>query len=476
MKLKALFTLFLFITSFTLTSAQYLVSWSSLGSYTDVQVSTKIFTTADYGVTNYKITYNTTDVNGSPTVASGAVIVPDIAMCDLYPLVSYQHGTVLHKDNVPSRNYGSNAQGMGFAGFGFIVSMPDFLGLGDNPGLHPYHHSETQGSASVDMMRAAREFVEDTLGLNLNGEVFLAGYSQGGHATMALHQYIEDNNLTAEFNIVGSVPMSGAYNLSGVQAEEMYDSVYASPGYLPYIIESYELVYGDIYNTRADVYDSPYDVNLGPYFNGTQTLGDLNSALPSNVFDFMQDTVLDNFIADSTSFSHPLRVALAANDNYDWAPAAPVRMLYCEADEQVSYRNSLIALDSMTARGATDVQALSVGAIYSHSLCFLPAMTWAKDWFETLATPCINVTSVEEIDNEEVRIDFVMEEHELRISTANTTTIAFEIVDTAGKIYQSGAIQNGTGTIDIRNLKAGIYIIKASQGEKMYHKRFVGGM
>tara|TARA_B100000963_G_scaffold321279_1_gene304410 strand:+ start:2975 stop:3127 length:153 start_codon:yes stop_codon:yes gene_type:complete len=45
------------------------------------------------------------------------------------------------------------------------------------------------------MIRAAREFIADSLNLIDNGQVFLTGYSQGGHACMATHKYIYENNL-----------------------------------------------------------------------------------------------------------------------------------------------------------------------------------------------------------------------------------------------------------------------------------------
>lgn len=458
-----------------LVRAQTLLSWSELGTYTSTQVSSYIFTTAENGVTNYKLTYVTKDAHGNTTVASGAVIVPAMSSCGFYPLVSYQHGTVLRKDNVPSRNANNNAEGMGYAAFGFIVTMPDFLGLGDSPGLHPYHHSETQATASLDLMRAARIFIEDTLHIHLNGEVFLAGYSQGGHATMALHKYIEDNNLEAEFNILASAPLSGAYNLSGVQADEIKDSVYGSPSYLPYIVEAYQEVYGNIYTSTSDVYDSPYDVNIPPYFDGTFSLGSFNSSLPTNVYDFMQDTVLDNFIADTINFSHPLRAALKANDNHDWSPVAPVRMCYCTADEQVSYRNALVALDKMTMAGAPDVQAINIGAPFNHSACFLPAMTYAKNWFVSLATKCVNVTSIEQ--NSASQPGWQYNERSGILSIAFPADVGIEslqirIFNLSGQLVHSQQVNHSSSDLLLKDLSTGLYLAEISGKESMITGKF----
>ena len=113
------------------------------------------------GVVSYKITYNTTDVFGEPTVASGALYVPQID-CDTVPMVSYQHGTVFHKAEVPSNNY-DRAQGLLYSGNGYITTLPDYLGMGVNPGIHPYVHWESEATASIDLIRAAREFLMDSL-------------------------------------------------------------------------------------------------------------------------------------------------------------------------------------------------------------------------------------------------------------------------------------------------------------------------
>jgi hypothetical protein len=66
-------------------------------------------------------------------------------------------------------------------------------------------------------------------------------------------------------------------------------------------------------------------------------------------------------------------------------------MIYCEADDHVSYRNSVVALDAMQANGATSVSAVSAGASFDHGSCAFPALFAAKAWFDELHTPCTDV-------------------------------------------------------------------------------------
>ena len=109
----------------------------------------------------YKIKYKTTDIDGSEIEASGVVFVPqgDAEM----PIVSYQHGTISDNDNAPSNveNLGNDEYTIMavFSSFGFVVSMPDYIGYGDSVASeHPYEHGNSLGSTSYDMLKATKEF------------------------------------------------------------------------------------------------------------------------------------------------------------------------------------------------------------------------------------------------------------------------------------------------------------------------------
>ena len=191
-----------------------------------------------YGIDAYKIQYLTNDINGDESIASGLIVVPSNNNCS-WSLTTYLHGTETLKENVPSRL--SNEASIGYyasAIIGSVVALPDYLGLGDSPGLHPYIHSETEASASLEMLRATREFCENHA-IYLNDDLFIFVYSQGGHATLALQKLIEEENIE-EFIITASIPMAGPYDVSGVQTDLLTNGEnYPAPYYLPYLILSY---------------------------------------------------------------------------------------------------------------------------------------------------------------------------------------------------------------------------------------------
>ena len=249
------------------------------------------------------------------------------------------------------------------------------------------------------MLRAVREYLLDSMSISDNGEVFITGYSQGGHAAMATHKYVEENGLLSEFNIVASAPASGPYDMSGSQSELLLSNdPYTNPGYIVYLLASYQLVYGNLYTTYADILKFPYDTIVPPYFDGNNysySMGDLNPLLPMQLEDLIEDTVLQNFNADTM---HPLWVALRDNDNYNWIPQRPVRMYYCTLDEQVHYTNAIEADTYMNSNGAPNVSSANMGPS-NHSDCALDALIgafyWANDFLSSCALVSVPDESIE---------------------------------------------------------------------------------
>jgi hypothetical protein len=133
---------------------------------------------ARYDVAFYQLVYRTVDAAGQPTTASGSVMVPVDPLAPL-PLLSYQHGTIVAKDDAPSKGGLEQLIAFGWAAVGYVAVVSDYLGLGEGPGFHPYMHAASEASAVLDLLRAAEELL-DVGGVDLADELFLAGYSQGG--------------------------------------------------------------------------------------------------------------------------------------------------------------------------------------------------------------------------------------------------------------------------------------------------------
>ena len=459
-----------FVLSNTFFHSQYLVSCTYLGISSSNVLSGATGLSLDYDVKMYKLTYNTVDTDSLPIIATGAFFIPTNTTCTDFPFAVYNHGTTLRKNDVPSNNNPEAIIGKVFSAGGYFVCMPDYIGMGDSPGFHPYVHAKSEATASVDMVRAAREYLSTTNFVD-NNELFLTGYSQGGHACMATTKFINDENLQSEFNIVASAPCSGPYDLSGIMADTIISPTpYSNPGYIVYLLASYQLAYGNIFNSWSDVLYPPYDTIVPPFFSGNNTtldMGLLNSLIPNQMSLLIRDTCLNNFINDSINKNHPWWHALIDNDNYDWLPLKPLRMYYCTADEQIAYTNALIAESTMNNNGALDVQAMNMGN-NDHGGCILPALSSAFNWFQNLRTPC-NISS--SINRNLISYDVYPNPftNELNVQFAEKVNLSVYTMD--GKLLiNKDDVQN----IELvtSNWSKGIYIIKA-KGSAAYQNAII---
>jgi pimeloyl-ACP methyl ester carboxylesterase len=468
--LKHFLFLLVFILSNTFFHSQYLVSCTYLGISSSNVLSGATGLSLDYDVKMYKLTYNTVDTDSLPIIATGAFFIPTNTTCTDFPFAVYNHGTTLRKNDVPSNNNPEAIIGKVFSAGGYFVCMPDYIGMGDSPGFHPYVHAKSEATASVDMVRAAREYLSTTNFVD-NNELFLTGYSQGGHACMATTKFINDENLQSEFNIVASAPCSGPYDLSGIMADTIISPTpYSNPGYIVYLLASYQLAYGNIFNSWSDVLYPPYDTIVPPFFSGNNTtldMGLLNSLIPNQMSLLIRDTCLNNFINDSINKNHPWWHALIDNDNYDWLPLKPLRIYYCTADEQIAYTNALIAESTMNNNGALDVQAMNMGN-NDHGGCILPALSSAFNWFQNLRTPC-NISS--SINRNLISYDVYPNPFTNELNVQFTEKVNLSVYTMDGKLLiNKDDVQN----IELvtSNWSKGIYIIKA-KGSAAYQNAII---
>lgn len=327
-----------------------------------------------YGVDVYAVLYTTRWWDGTPVRASGWYMLPQ--GCDApLPTMAWGHGTRL-KRRQDWKMTGEEAICAFFAADGYAVAMPDYIGLGRGDRRPLYHHAETEAGCTVDMLLACRQLMAGR-GYKENGQLFVAGYSQGGHTAMATHRYLQQHPETG-LRVTASAPMSGAYDLAGVQGEVM-DKPYSHPGYLPFLLYSYQEVYRLLPDSTA-YFKAPYDTLLIPFFDGEHELRELSAVMPPIPADVLREELLAAYRSDP---HNGLRAALQANTLIHWAPEAPMLLCYCKADEQVDYRNALVARDTMEALGSDAVHLRHVGRRFGHGICGLYAAIYAKMWFDS---------------------------------------------------------------------------------------------
>ena len=331
---------------------------------------------ARFGVSAYRLLYETVGFDGERNTASGALLVPSPVLGAL-DVMSFQHGTIIRDDQAPSRNDLARFTGLVYAADGYLAVMPDLLGLGDSEGFHPFHHEATSATAVVDMLRAAYDFAARA-GIVLSGKLFLSGYSQGGYTAMAAHRALEEG-YADEFTVTASAPMAGAYDLSGAMVEVVLSTEpYPSPYYLPYLLLAYNEIYG-LFDSPSDYLASPYDVLIPPLFDGNHSSDEINALMPSVLRDVINPTLLAEFEQDPDHF---FRQVLEENDVYQWSPGVPVRLYHCSGDRHVPIANAYAALEGLKG-GAGSVELIEPVRDANHYECAAFAIYAGKAWIDT---------------------------------------------------------------------------------------------
>lgn len=335
--------------------------------------------TPQHNVDVYKVVYDTVDPWGLPTRASAAVALP-VTAGRRWPLLAYQHGTITTEIEAPSA--GSSTEGLlgvVLATSGYASVLADYLGFGESPGRHPYHHAASTATSVVDAMRAGRLLCA-TNGTALNGQVFLAGYSQGGHATLAALRELEARH-TAEFPVTACAAMAGAYDLSGVTlTDALSDRQPPNAYYFAYLLQTLVDLYG-LAPTLGELLVPPYNTTV-PALLASESPGDeINQAMPSIPNRILKPEYL---AAVRGNADHPLRRALRDNDLTGFLPKAPLRLFHCSGDQDVLPANSTVARDRFVAAGAAGVLLLDPSAGADHGDCVEPALLAAKAWFDSL--------------------------------------------------------------------------------------------
>lgn len=318
----------------------------------------------------HKLIYWTVAPDGSLVKASGGVYVPKDYPCRA-TLLTYLHGTITADRDAPSNGI-SEESAIGFvyaANARYITILPDYLGLGERGEgtlpYHPYQHAATAASASIDMMRAAKTFIQQN-GLRINDQQFLLGYSQGGHAVLSTLRELQTNSYPG-ININYSVAGSGPYDLSGVQKNFVFaNDVYENPSFFPYILQSYQPIYGNIFNDPSEIFNPGFE-NILDVFDGTLNVDQIDTTFLTNNW----KSIFRPEYLQSVEFDPNNTTTLALQDNnvIDWAPRSELRLYYCNLDELVTIDNALAAWINFFLRGAGFRVSLASAGDFRHREC-----------------------------------------------------------------------------------------------------------
>jgi dienelactone hydrolase len=176
---------------------------------------------ARYGVDVYYVYYESTYPDGTDAPVTAQLFVPRMPDTLDRPLYLFGTGSTGIIDPCrPSREHIAGihwglyrAHALAFAGQGMVALVPDYMGLGDPDRVQPFFQADAGAYLMLDGIRATGEFLRDA-GEPAFDRVFLAGFSQGGHAAFAaadfLRRYAPDARIDG---IIGYGPTTDMHAL-----------------------------------------------------------------------------------------------------------------------------------------------------------------------------------------------------------------------------------------------------------------------
>lgn len=202
------------------------------------------------GLTKVIFRYRSYDPDGTPLVIYGRAYVPDAPRGKL-PVWAFSSGTTGIGDQCAGSleqpqvinwaNYDSHM--MAYATQGYASVITDYEGMRDPGRIHHYMVGELEGRAVLDGIRALRRLSQAAGRVDV-ANVFLGGYSQGGHAA-----YWADKiqpSYASDLTVRGVVGFGPVMNVKGTLTDVTRAANINWFG--PYVLTSYADYYRHDYN------------------------------------------------------------------------------------------------------------------------------------------------------------------------------------------------------------------------------------
>lgn len=294
------------------------------------------------GLKGYKITYYTKNENNVLVKATGLLMYPNVNM-KLSTVVS-DHGTTDSRHNVPSNFKGALTTGfvveLSYVLNGYILMAPDYVGMGDGDGVHPYVDYATESGATIDFVTAANKVLSQ-LNIKRYDEYFLAGYSQGAHAAMSTLKRLNASNpgnLKFKYAYMGD----GPYDMSETTLKKgvLEKDIYPFSSFLANVLHScnntgYKTYTNDISEVISAEYLEKYNYHV-VQDNGGLLWGPF----------LWRKLFTTNFINEVTNNpNHKFRQCLKPKDVYDWYNKTPMTLGHSTVDLAIPPENTSKTID-----------------------------------------------------------------------------------------------------------------------------------
>jgi len=374
------------------------VKYEEIGSY-DVDRLTQILTTElksfettdmnitfpapTNGVKLYKVLYKTVipEKNNQVTEASGLIAVPDVNLSGkTFPLVSWQHGTVYTKKEVPSQPKNSMETRLILAnlgGNGYVVIGADYIGMGDSNESNSYMVTGSSVQAMADMLNASKLVLKD-LGVSTD-KLFLSGWSQGAYNTQVFHRYLEQQGVSITATATASTPTSPwMLATRWTYKTTRYDAQWIL-GTVAQLLNSYERYYG-LDGLVAEALKPEYVQQAKDFYDNKLGWSDVEKSWPMYSADFYKPSFAAKLALGENAFAKQL----IENQAYEWRSLTPSRYYWGSSDEAIAPYIAKLPIEYQDTVGGAKAEAIHAGEKADHRGTFVFGVKDQKEWFDSL--------------------------------------------------------------------------------------------
>ena len=329
---------------------------------------------AQYDVKVYSVDYETTDPNGNVVIASGAVYYPQ-GLEEPLSLLSGQHGLTIKRSEVASLIPVYGYLGLFGASIGYVGIQPDYLGLGNS--TFPYYpvYQKSNGKVLLDMVEGVQAFSCEN-DIELNENLFVIGYSNGGYNSIAMHDELSKNPRT--FDIDASVIIAGYFDLERGDNFSIPQRLVRPSWaiYHPYVINrTYNL------NIIDKIIREPYVNMLDDLFDGEKEALVIDNSLTTYTHQLFTPEYLNEY--STLSIFDPYKNAIKENSLLDTKLSGDLLLIHSMEDEIVPYSQSENFYASVIANGTkAELVLLEKGKhnIQDYVGAVVDALDWLKNY------------------------------------------------------------------------------------------------
>lgn len=290
--------------------------------------------------------------------ASGIVLVPQTA--GPKDLVSLQRGTVLADREIPTEALLGVLRGTAevefnladafiLAAHGNIVVMADYFGGGlSKDMLHPYLIREANTICTRRALEAGAKVIKRRR-IQTTGDLFLAGYSEGGHVTMSLLKSLESDPLSG-YQLTGAAIGAAPHDVTTTGVASL---AYDAPGSTIYFGLAFHS-----FNTYAlgrepsSTFQSPWDEQVDEVYGGKYTAEELVSVIPMLPSMYFTPEMIGGVVMQTDP---EFLGTLMANSTLADRPESPVLLYHSGDDSTVPSFNTLLMFNALTNGGTENM-------------------------------------------------------------------------------------------------------------------------